>query len=517
MANPSRSKSSEPSAGLLQLDTSTFISDSTKFPLSDLERLTTDSTPLISLDSAFSVMIRGNHDLQQAHARWTASREGIRAAWGSFEPRLVGRYNHQETGLPGPLNELKEEYKLSFQGQLPTATQYDVGMRHSNNLYSTTLSEVFAGASLRQPLMRGLLYGGPLMALQSAHAEERKAYHEYRIQLAEAIAKLNSAFWECIYTSQLLHFEEGSVRIARDLLRDGSQRIATGKISPLDLEKLASELAVRLSRKLDAQRMLQDAQNQLTTLLSSPHSPWIGPVRFQLPKAVKLDADRIQTDSLVESFLVWNPEYLAQKSEVRRLEISVNSHRQARLPSIDLIGSAGWYSTARNGPTARHEFEDRPQPQFSGGVEFEIPLAGNLKEAALTQSEYLGLRAAQIHLSQIALKCRKDQKLWIDQIRQFLDQSRQERTTVTYHHRELQSEFQKLAAGKSNYHLLYDIEEKLHDAQKKLLEVIRSYEIGQIELQRSRGLLLRDNSLESLSDDQPLLVDKLLDGAYLEP
>jgi outer membrane protein TolC len=479
-------------------------------PLPDLASIQTDSGILLGLDSIQELALAGNHDIRQARSRWEAAHEAARGSWGTYEPRLVGRFNHQETDIPGPLQERREDWKLSFQGQLPTATQYDLGMRHTNNLYSSTLSDVFAGASLRQPVLRGAWYGAPLAPVRIARAEERKAYHEYRARIAGVITKVHEAFWDCVYASQRLHFEEQSVKVALDLQRDGVHRIAAGKISPLDLEKITSELAIRLSRRIDAQRGSLEARNRLTSLISSPERPWMESVRLDLAQGWRMDTLGLPTTPDDDSFNLWNPDIQAQKAEIARLDLRLGLRRDARLPSVDLTGSYGYYASGRSGPLARAEFESRPGTQVSAGVEIEIPVAGNLKEIHQARSEALELRAARTRLSQIEIQARKNQVDLVRNVRQSLLQSQQERTAVLFHEKELAAEFRKLAAGKSNYHLLYDIEEKLRESQRKLLEVVRDYHLARVELERTRGRLLSNSALERLEDDRPRLVRRLL-------
>jgi len=496
---------------LLPGDSVEHGSDSSALPIPDPARIQGDSGRILTLDSALSILLSGNHDLRQSCDRWLASREAAAGSWGDFEPKLVGRYNHQQTTLPGPLSELKDEYRLGLQGTLPSATQYDFGMRHTGYLYSSTVSDIFFGISLRQPLLRSAWFGAPLAGIETARHEERKAYHEYRSQLVEAVSKLHAAFWECISSMLLLHFEDESVRVAHDLQRDGIRRITTGKISPLDLEKISSELAIRLSRKIEAQRSLAEAREKLEQMLSAPGAPWREPIRLKLPADLHLDPQALkQTSAPNDSFQIWNPERLAQKSDIERQRVVVNGHRSAQLPSIDLLGSYGLYASGKTGAIALNEFNRSHQIQISAGVEVEFPIAGNIKERHQVQSERLGLRAAETRLSQIDQKCASDEDLLQIQVRQLLEQSWQERKAVIYHQRELQAEFRKLAAGKSNYHLLYDIEEKLRDSQKRLIDIFRSYQIARIELQKSRGTLLRDNGLEQLVEGQPQLTAKLI-------
>ncbi|MEN9353430.1 MAG: hypothetical protein RL318_755 [Fibrobacterota bacterium] len=466
-------------------------------------------TQPLTLDAATRIVIRTNPDIQQARARWLGSISVRKSAWGDFEPRLTGKYNHQKTTLPGPWNELKDEYKLGVQGLLPTTTQYDLGFRHTGTLHSATLSDAFFGLTLRQPVLRGVWYDGAMSNLRIASDEERKLYHQLRSGLSQTLGKLHSSYWDCFYASRLLEFEDQSVRIAQDLLRDGSQRIASGKISSLDLEKLSSELALRLSRRHEARKMLEESRNQFALLLSGSDSVWPHDFEIALPAGLEFDSlssSRPRTDSIE----LLHPDVLAQRFDLARAEKSMNAHKNLRLPQVDLIGSYGYSSTAKTGHVAMRQFQDAPQTQMSAGVEIEFPLLGNIKERQLVHSEEQNVRASKSRLQQYLIQLRKQADLLQEQVTRYVDQVRQERIAVKFHQNELESEYVKLKAGKSNIHPVYEIEEKLRDAQRRLLDVLRSCELARMELDRTHGHFLRQQGIESFQDGESLLLEELL-------
>ncbi len=75
---------------------------------------------------------------------------------------------------------------------------------------------------------------------------------------------------------------------------------------------------------------------------------------------------------------------------------------------------------------------------------------------------------------------------------------RYERTAVKYHQDELTAEIIKLQTGKSNYRLVFDIEEKLREAQRKELEVTRGFELNLCKQQLNAGRLLLLHGLEKM-------------------
>ena len=68
----------------------------------------------------------------------------------------------------------------------------------------------------------------------------------------------------------------------------------------------------------------------------------------------------------------------------------------------------------------------------------------------------------------------------------------------------------KLNMGKSNYHVIFDMEEDLREAQKKEIEVVRLTHIIQIQLEQALGTLLLRNKLELWKDNEIYLRNDLI-------
>ena len=64
--------------------------------------------------------------------------------------------------------------------------------------------------------------------------------------------------------------------------------------------------------------------------------------------------------------------------------------------------------------------------------------------------------------------------------------------------------------GKSNYHLIFDMEDDLREAQQRHLECMRQLRIIDVRLIRATGKLLSQNGLESWKDGKIILRKDLL-------
>jgi outer membrane protein TolC len=472
-------------------------------PSFDSSLVRVNDSLLLSLEQCMDLLIRYSNEIHDSKYQWLSRKENAMSNWGEFEPRLVGKYNKEQSARPGALvNELKEEYKLGIEGSLPTGAQYNVGFTQTSYQHSAYNSEIYFGGTIKQPVMRGIFFGSPIANLRMSKLESKRLFHEYRSTLTDVIEKLCTTYWDYYYALQVLGFESQSVDVAKSILEDAGKRLTQGKISALDLNKAKSELAIRISRRLDALSNARDARSQLVLLLSDP-----GLTRNQkitVRPSLSIDSMPI-LDSIIllDSIRRVHPEYLAQQNEIERRKISRDYHKDQLLPSVNLMGSFGIKAVDRSADAARIQFKDDNLRKRVGsaGVEMEFPIFLNYKERHLVQAEEHSVRAAQMRLALIENKLSEDNQGLALHVRELMEQTGYEHTAVEYQREELSEEFKKLQAGKSNYHTIYDMEEKMREAQKKEIEVIRMVHIIEIKRNRAMGSLLLKYGLESVGKD----------------
>lgn len=480
------------------------------FPEMEHNAIIMDSI-MLSVTEALDRLFKHNPDLAEARAIWISKRYSYSAAWGDFEPKLVGRYNKQSKGPPDTeAPELKEEYKLGVQGSLITGTQYDVGFNQTNYEHSLEKSNLYFGASVKQPIARGVWFGSLWANQVIAKLDEKKAYQEYRAQLATIIEKLLTAYWDYFYAQRVLEFERQSVDVAQSIFDDGLKRLQQGKLSKLELSKAFAELSIRLSRKMEAMSMERDSKHELALLLADPEL--LSTSRLVVNPDLEHLNDTLAHFAKDDSLFILNPEYLGQQHEIERLQVIKKAHIDQALPSVNLIGSYGIAATNRSTDMAIQTFKDPDQRDrvISGGIEIEIPLVGSHKERKTVQATEHNIRAARIRLGLMAQQITQLHQSFSKRTFELQKQTRYERTAVQYHHDELSAEMQKLDAGKSNYRLVFEIEEKLREAQRKELEVIRAFELNLVKQQANRGRLLLQYKVESFANGRTVFRNDLL-------
>ncbi|MDR1760227.1 MAG: TolC family protein [Fibrobacter sp.] len=470
-----------------------------------------DST-LLSLDSALILLIKNNPDIQEAKYQWLSKSAIAASAYGSFEPKLVGRAHRERADRPGALfTEAKDEYKLAVQGSLPTGTQYDVGFNQLTYKHSDYISELYFGGELKQPLLKGFMYFAPTNEIRQARAEKEVYFQNFRKKLTEIIEQLETTYWDFYYYLQILNFENESVEIAKTITQDAEKRLMQGKMSPLDLQKAKAELAVRLSRQLEALGNVRYKHSEFMLLLASPellNDPRPLTVHPNLNEIPDIPADSLL---MIDSLKKIHPEFLGQKSEIEKRRHNRDLYKSERLPTLNLIGSYGIRARDNSAHDAVLKFrsEKRRSKVLAGGIEIEIPLFTGYREKYIVKAEEMNIRAAQVRLNLTSHKLTEDSFLLRKRVMELSEQMVFEKTAVEFHKKELEEEYKKLLAGKSNLHIIFDKEDDLREAQKKEIEQIRLYHICLIQLQKVQGTLLIKNKLEILKDDTIYLREDL--------
>ena len=468
----------------------------------------------IDFYKAIDIIIENNIDIQEAKYNWIAQSEAASGTYGEFEPHLTARAFKERGDAPGTLfTETKEEYKLGIQGKAPTGTEYNIGFNQAGYTHSDYTSELYFGGELRQHLLKeGPLFFASMSNQRTAKLQREQAYQKYREALSEVLENYCEAYWNYYYSQQTLIFAEKSASVASKIVEDARKRHELGMLSQLDYQKAVAEFSDREAARLEAMDNLRNARLTLLLILSSQEL-----VREARPIAIKpnteLDSIAI-LDSLtfLDSISILHPAYLAQSTEVELRNVSLSKSKNKFLPSVDVIGNYGIRGRDKNADHALKKFKSKSQRQsvLGYGIEIDIPLFANLEERHQIAAEKASIRSARTRLALIQGKLYEEYRILQQRAKELRNQWMLSKTAVAYHENELQEEFKKMELGKSNYHLIFDMEDDLRQAQQRHLECMKQLRIIDIRLVRATGKLLLQNGLESWEDGKIILRKDLL-------
>jgi outer membrane protein TolC len=201
-----------------------------------------------------------------------------------------------------------------------------------------------------------------------------------------------------------------------------------------------------------------------------------------------------------------------QNIEVEIRNTNLNKSKNKFLPTIDIIGNYGIRGRDKDAETALRKFRSSSKRQnvFAYGVEIDIPLFANLEERHQIAADKASVRSARSRLTLLQGKLYEEYRILQQRAWELRNQWKLSESAVAYHESELKEEFKKMELGKSNYHIIFEMEDDLRQAQQRHLECMKQLRIIDVRLIRATGKLLLQNGLESWKDGKITLRKDLL-------
>jgi outer membrane protein TolC len=327
------------------------------------------------------------------------------------------------------------------------------------------------------------------------------------------VLNVEEAYWNLCFAREKLRFADESAAIARKLVTDSRERLATGKMSRMQLVEAEAGLAYRLATRADRQQEMLDAVNQLKLLLSVdsiPGDALLLPTTklFLTSQSISyIDSLRTQgPDSLLD---LVQPDILARSRERDKSETLVAYRKNQLLPELNLQGRYGINGQDRTAEGALFRMLEERNRAWSARIELRMPLLLNIEARNRLAAEKVRLRAAEKQLEATRYELRASIDILHRRLRALTERIRQAREVVNFRSRLLQVELARLEAGKSNYRLVYEIEEDLADARQWELESTMRFRVTTTRLSVLSGEILQRRGLETIEEGTPVLADFL--------
>ncbi|MCC6486441.1 MAG: TolC family protein [Candidatus Hydrogenedentes bacterium] len=501
---------------------------------------------VVSLEEAIATAMKQNPSLLVASIEPQLAGESVKAAKGDFDPRVRSSVEMGESdtdqeqrrslldiaGDVGPypgvsVDDSSRTLEVGIGGKLFTGLQYDVSAVRSTTDRdintpggdSTTDKDTVA-LTLTQPLLRGagiqVNRAEILKARQNTAASEADLYLQQQNTVADTIG----AYWQLVGAFAAVKVRESAVQTAEQLLADTRQRNELGASSDLETLTAQSALARRQNDLISAFADAGRASDHLKGILDLRRdgimeSAMLTPVT---PLA-GIDLDQLrQTGHLDERILAaWDqrPELHIKDAQAAIAQITLRQRRNARFPSLDLVGQYGWRDTDEdyNGIVAGDTSEDGEF--WSLAMKASAPI-GNRRARA----EY---RSAQLRQDQVGREKQQLRTYIAEDLRQSMRETSKyvvlvenARKTVELERVRFQAEQERYHFGTSTAFHLVQVQDDLIAEETRLAQAEAALLAAQADLQRAEGTLLSDLGLgmmaERVQDSTGVTIDKTAGG-----
>jgi outer membrane protein len=478
----------------------------------------TNTLQSISLDECIHVALLHNRALQIQRFEPELARMTLEANYGAYDPVFSGGYDYSHLTDSGSFNPSTFERvpvygaqshlgNVDLSGSLPIGMTYDVSGNYNNTWGRSggfPLDSFVAnvGAKLTQHLLRDFWTDGVRTSIQVNKRNLKITELGVSYAAMDIITQVRKAYYELIYAHDFVKVEEKLLEVRQRFFNETRQKIALGKLAPLD-EKLAQSQLVRVQADLISSRnRVSLAENQLKALLGDN---FVSSVGHQLRPTDPLVVvpETFEVAASWRMGMVQRPDLQQLRLDVEKAELDRKYRYNQLFPTLDVVAGYGLKGADQllnnnDGTLVLHdpssagafgEIRGRNNPNDLMGIIFSVPLSRTTDKANYKTSK---LRKAQ---AEVLLKQREEVILRdiddaIKTARSSLEKVTAAREATEYAKAALDAEEKKLGAGTSTAFVVLQLQGELASAAVDELRAKADYNIAVAQLQFVEGSVL---------------------------
>ncbi len=488
---------------------------------------TTNSTAAVDLKlrDYLQQVVQQNESVKAQALETEINRRKARSEYGAFEPQLETSYLRegnkrtndiqqaaQQNGQ-GFFSERNSIYDGGIEALIPTGGKVRIGATMSdlvNNispsvfLVSTNQPffqqyQAFWGATFTQPLLKDAGFGATLAPLRLAALDSDIAFQQYRRQLMLTVYQAEGAYWNLFFAQEQVRFFDQSVSVAQDVLDDSRQKVRAGQGAELEVLEAQSALALRNTKRNDAVQNYYDALGHLQVLTGTAPDP----SRAGSGSPPYRAADNPRTTNAPPSYgdgfvvaMASNPDFLIQQIKINEERVRFGIAKNQLLPELDLKAAYGFNGLGANPSDAWAVADTGDFPSWSVGVQFTLPLGGNIKGRNQYKAAQLSLQEADLNLKGIQTQIGNSLSISIQKASAWRQSITNYETVERYNEELLQTELARLKAGTVEPHKVLEVEAELLDSRQELAGALTRYRNALLEIELTDGVILQNRGLD---------------------
>ena len=360
-------------------------------------------------------------------------------------------------------------------------------------------------ATLVQPLARGFRIDDTRQQLRVTKLNRDISESQLRATITNTLSDVRNAYWDYVYTVEVLGVTRRSLSLALKLVEDNKVRVEAGALAPIDVLQAEAEAASRQQEVAQAEANAQTAQLSLKRLIvDGPEDPlWrsaLDPVDRPAFSPIPVDAEAAVRRALSE-----RNDLEQARTRLQANDVTLRYLKNLTLPALDLVGG---YSLQGLGGTqfirqgsglgstvigtipggyrdALSNISGADFPTWSVGVNVSYPLRGG--EAAAAHARARIQRAQTLaQVKALELDVATEVTNAALQVQSNLKRVEAAATARSLAERRLEAEQSKFEVGLSTNFFVVQAQRDLADAQNIELRSRLDYQKSLIEFERSQ-------------------------------
>ncbi len=264
----------------------------------------------LTLDEALRRAIQHSPKILAQKYEMAASRKGYKAERGQLLPQI--NFEAQASRLSDP----QSITPMSKPGSFPT---------FSRDIYQFNFGAIF-------PIYRGGRLHRRVKIAELITALQKGLKQQTTLDL---FANVKNTFFLALYLKELVSAREKTLEALKKEEKDAKLRLKVGRIPPLDLMRIETQVKAEEAALVAAREALRRAKEALSVLMGEPPQSDFdveGSLEVASFKPEEVDTERV---------LYCRPDIFAQRQAVKKAEEEVKLAFGEHLPNIDLFANYG--------------------------------------------------------------------------------------------------------------------------------------------------------------------------------
>ncbi|MEM6723156.1 MAG: TolC family protein [Bacteroidota bacterium] len=426
----------------------------------------------------FKTQVLGNHPMARgALLQLNQNRFFEQQVRGAFDPKLYGNYDRKDFSESNYWQVSEGGVKLPT----PFGAEFKLGYQHTQGVFlnpeQTVPDAGQATLGVSVPLIQGLSFDDRRFGMRQAEVSQTMNSADAQINLNKLILDAGKAYYDWAYEYQVVQIRQKAVDFAQVRFEATVESFQNGYQPAMDT--LESFILVQ-DRQIALDQSLLDLDNARVNL-----SNWLWNEQGQNLELAKVvgPGEWINTrqdnlpQTLEELLTTVHPENDLAAAKIQQAEWDRRLKAESLKPRLDVeynLLSDGFNLNPQSNPDVNglnNLFTDN----YKVGVKFAMPLLFR-KERASVQLADIKIAQNEMLRDQKQILIQNKQLVYLEQLRQ-IDKQITESIRVVANYRSLADlEIDKFAFGQSSIFLINSREQKLIDAELKLMKLYAAYQ-----------------------------------------
>ena len=464
------------------------------------ERFEQMETFELSLERARAETLTNNLGLRATLVAPAITAEALNEEEGRFESVFTLSGNWAETDSPtaSTLSGSQTRAQSITPGlriPLRTGGQASITMPVSrfltDNAFSTLNPAVTADLdfTLSHNLLRGAGRRSTMHSVRIADYNRQISEVQTKLEVIRQLAAVDRSYWRLFAVREVLNVRLQQFELANEQLARAQRQNVAGTVAEIEVIRARSGVADRVDQILRAQNQVLLQERELKRIVNIPGLDVDSDVILvpaSPPDPVRYLFNR---DELMDEALATRMELLEDELRLAMDAANIAFNRNQAMPLLAMnytyrINSLGGTTGEAFNQLSENNFED-----WTVGLSAEVPLGNEQRRAVVAQSVLARLQRLSTREAR-RQTIRKEVLDAIDKIESDWQRILAARETVILNTRSLQAEQRQFGVGRSTSNDVLDADTRLGESRLTEIQAIADYQISQIDLAFSAGLMM---------------------------